>query len=407
MRILFLQKRLLFPADTGGKIRTLNVLKHLARWHEVTYLSNLLEVERPYLSEMRALGLRTETVDWRESSRQSLSFLGFALTNLLFSKYPLNVDKDFDKRIADRARSIVDSQAVDLVICDFVQMARNAMELATASVLFQHNVEAEIFARQSDAAAWPISAYLRLQARRMANFESHAGRCFTRVVAVSQRDRDIFESRYHLDNVRTIDTAVDLEYFANQSSTRSPRIVFVGSMDWPPNQQGVLHFGRSIFPRIRGRRPDVQFWIVGRNPPAAIRALAALEGVVVTGTVADTRPTLHEAMVSVVPLYAGGGTRLKIFESMASGIPVVSTKLGAEGLPVHSGEHLLIADADDEFADAVLRCLEDVESAQAMAERGLQWVKSRFGAEAVARQFEAICREAVEVHAASDLTNRR
>ncbi len=401
MRILFLQKRLLFPADTGGKIRTLNVLKYLARWHDVTYLSNLLEVERPYLSDMQALGLRTESVHWSESSRQSLSFLGFALKNLLCSKYPLNVDKDFDKRIADRARSIVDSQAVDLVICDFVQMARNAMELATASVLFQHNVEAEIFARQSDSASWPISAYLSLQARRMANFESQAGRCFTRVIAVSQRDRDIFESRYHLDNVRTIDTAVDLEYFANRSCTQSPRIVFIGSMDWPPNQQGVLHFGRNIFPRIRGQRPDIQFWIVGRNPPATIRALSALEGIVVTGTVADTRPILHEAMVSVVPLYAGGGTRLKIFESMASGIPVVSTTLGAEGLPVLSGEHLLIADADDQFAKAVLQCLDDVAGANAMAQRGLQWVKSRFGAEAVARQFEAICMEAVEVYASS------
>jgi polysaccharide biosynthesis protein PslH len=399
LRILFLQKRLVVPPNTGGKIRTFNVLRHLAQWHEVLYLSNLLPSEQVYLPEMHKIGVETHTIPWRESPRRSFHFCLFALKNLLTSRYPLNVDKDFDARLRQCASDLVTSRQVDLLVCDFVQMARNALGLPCPSVLFQHNVEAEIFARLARNSQWPWSTYLRNQSRRMAKFEAQASQRFTRVIAVSQRDKCTFEQRYGLRNVRTIDTSVDLDYFSQSCSDKrfNNRMVFVGSMDWEPNRQGILRFVHRILPLVSKTIVTPELLIVGRNPPADIRSLAEFPGVSVTGTVEDIRPHLQTAAVAIVPLYSGGGTRLKIFEAMASGVPVVSTTLGAEGLALRHGEHLLIADSDPEFAQAVVRILQDKTLAKSLAERATAHVSAHFGTETIARQFEAICLDAVAV----------
>lgn len=398
MRILFLQKRLLYPTDSGGKIRTLNILKHLAQWHDITYVSNLLREEVAHKPAMEALGLTMECVAWTESPRRSLRFLAFALRNLLFSRYPLNVDKDFDRRLRSQVKKLLGENKFDLLVCDFVQMARNALGFDCPCVLFQHNVEAEVFSRLATAIRWPLSTYYHIQAKRMARFETYCGAQFTRVIAVSQRDRLHFEQRYQMDNVRMIETAVDTSYFSDHGRRPAfpPQIVFVGSMDWPPNCHGISRFARRVLPKIQDRYPGVELVVVGRNPTPEIRALEQLPGVKVTGTVDDTRPYLRNATLSVVPLYAGGGTRLKIFESMASGVPVVSTTLGAEGLELEPVKHLLIADSDDDLAQSVKHLLSDPTGAQSMAERAKQHVTSRYGSEVVARQFEAICLEAIE-----------
>ncbi len=397
MRILFLQKRLLFPADTGGKIRTLNILRHLAQWHDVTYLSNLLEAEQPSVQAMQELGLRLENVPWQETPRRSLRFMAAAAANLA-SPYPLNVAKDYDRRLRARAAELLQRERYDLLICDFVQMARNAVGLPIRSLLFQHNVEAEIFSRLAQRHRGPLAMYLRHQAAKMRWFEGAAGRRFDRVVAVSKRDRELFEQMYGWDHVRTIDTAVDLDYFhsADTDTRTGDNVVFVGSMDWPPNIDGVQHFVHCIWPQVRDQIPTATFTIVGRNPPRAVKELGRQPGVKVTGTVADTRPYLERAAVGVVPLYSGGGTRLKIFEMMAMRCAVVSTTLGAEGLDLRTGEHVLLADQDQDLAKNVVALLHDPQRRRAMAAQAHRLVQQRYSAAAVARQFEAVCYEAVD-----------
>jgi len=399
MRILFLQKRLLFPADTGGKIRTLNVLRHLAQWHDVTYLSNLLVAERPFVQPMRELGLRLENIPWREPPRRSLRFAASAVINVA-SRYPLNVAKDYDRRLRARAAELLQQEGYDLLICDFVQMARNAIGLPVRSLLFQHNVEAEIFSRLALRHRGPMAMYLRQQAAKMQAFEGAAGRRFDRVVAVSERDRQRFEQMYGWPHVRTIDTAVDLNFFRPlDGKTRADdQVVFVGSMDWPPNVDGVTHFVRRIWPQVRSQVPTATFTIVGRNPPRSVQDLDHHPGVRVTGTVTDIRPYLARASVGVVPLYSGGGTRLKIFEMMAMRCPVVSTALGAEGLRLQPAEHLLLADDDEAFAKAVIGLLEDPVQRGGLRDRAYQLVQQQYSSEAVARQFEQVCQEAARAN---------
>ncbi|MCO6457044.1 MAG: glycosyltransferase [Pirellulaceae bacterium] len=397
MKLLLLQKRPLFPTDSGGKIRTLNIVRHLAQWHEVTYLCNVLPSEQSGLEPMRALGVRLEAFPWRDVRRGGLDFYRDLARNL-FSSLPYTVVKNYDPRLRQRAAELLRTEPFDLLICDFVQMARHVLDLGGCpKLLLQHNVEAEILERHArQDRGWIRRCYMADQARKMRRFEARAGRAFDRVVAVSQRDRDVFQRSYGWNHVQAIDTAVDTAYFAPDGTAEQPgRVLFVGSLDWLPNVDGVLWFVREAWPLVRAAHPRASLQIVGRRPDASVRRLDGVDGVRVEGTVPDVRPYWQAASVVVVPLWVGGGTRLKIFEAMAMGKPVVSTTLGAEGLRVASEEHLRIGDSAAEFARQVNELLSDGAARRQLGERAQQLVRREYSSERVARQFESICLEVV------------
>jgi glycosyltransferase involved in cell wall biosynthesis len=186
-----------------------------------------------------------------------------------------------------------------------------------------------------------------------------------------------------------IPTGVDTEYFAPETAAVSePRLVFTGSMDWLPNEDAMRFFCHDVLPLIRVEEPRTRLSIVGRAPTAAVRALAD-EHIEVTGTVADVRPYMRKAAVHVVPLRIGGGTRLKIFEAMAMGQAVVSTTIGAEGLPVTDGEHALIADGPRAFADAVVTLLRDARRRDALARTARQLVVDHYDWSVAAEALDA------------------
>ena len=271
------------------------------------------------------------------------------------------------------------------------------MGLPIPKLLFQHNVEAEIFERLSERNSFPVRQYLKIQAARMNRFEGSAGADFDSVVAVSQRDKEMFEAKYDWSHVSTIDTAVDTDYFQPPSDgSKRDGIVFVGSMDWPPNVDGMKHFLANIWPMVRQEKPGATCTIVGRNPPESIVRHDGRDGVTVTGTVDDIRPYLASAAIAVVPLYSGGGTRLKIFEYMAMRCAVVSTKLGAEGLGVENDRHIFLRDDDNGFAESLVELLEQPKKANSMALQAWQLIQEKYSSEPVARQFEQACFDAVE-----------
>ena len=397
VRVLFLQKRLLFPADTGWRMRTLNILRHLSRWHDITYLCNVGRGEEDYVAPMRALGLHVETVPWRETRHYSAKFY-FDLAANLCSRYPYTVAKDYHRKLRQTARRLAAADHFDFLVCDFVQMARNAAGLNVhPKILFQHNVEAQILSRHAANGSGSLRRwYMAIQHRKMRRFEAQAGRQFDAVIAVSQQDRRVFEDAYGWKHVDCIDTAVDVDYFRPQATRAvADRLVFVGSLDWLANEDAVMYFAREIWPAIRAARPGATFQVVGRSPTRRISQLHGIEGIAVAASVPDVRPYLAEAAAVVVPLRVGGGTRIKIFEAFAMGKAVVSTTIGAEGLPLVPGEHLLIADDPGGFAHAVVSLLERPALASELGDRALGLVIARYSAETVARQFDAICRDAV------------
>jgi glycosyltransferase involved in cell wall biosynthesis len=259
--------------------------------------------------------------------------------------------------------------------------------------LFQHNVETVIWERMAQrASSYPQQIYLNSQAARMSRFERDTCLRAKHVIAVSDTDERLIRQRFGATRVSAIPTGVDLETnFPSLDHEPAEELVFVGSLDWIPNLDGLHWFAAEVLPRIRQRQPDCRLAIVGRNPGAATARIAELApGISIHGSVPDVRPYLWGAKAAIVPLHSGGGTRLKIYEAMASGVPQVSTTVGAEGLKVTSGENILLADEADTFAEACLKMLEDEPMRCRIRDSALRMVQAEFGTAQVARIFEDV-----------------
>jgi sugar transferase (PEP-CTERM/EpsH1 system associated) len=399
MKILWVNTHFLHPPTRGGQIRTLEMLRILSRRHEVHYVGLL---DNP--SDNQAVPLSAEycaraypIMHWLPP-RASLSFGGQAIANL-FSSLPLAVVR---YRSPEALRTVADMlrrERFDRVVCDFLFSAPNIPVLEQV-VLFQHNVETTIWRRHVAQAADPFRrVFFRQQADRMEVYERNVCRRVSHVVAVSAEDSDRMRRMFDISHVSDIPTGVDTGYFRPPESTLPAStvadLVFVGSMDWLPNIDGASWFADEVLPLIRRRRPSCSLVIVGRRPPRSIMDLARRDPrIKVTGTVDDIRPYLWSSSVAVVPLRIGGGTRLKIFEAMAARIPVVSTSVGAEGLPLSPGDHILIADSAQALADRCLELLETPELRSRMVKTAWEMISSRFSWEQVTSCFERILDQA-------------
>jgi sugar transferase (PEP-CTERM/EpsH1 system associated) len=394
MRILWLKSDLLPPLDTGGKLRTWHLLRHLAQRHEITYLA-FAAPERPAadVEAMRTVASHVETIARRDAGKGTWRFYADAARHLL-DPLPYAVAKYRSGAYRRRLHELLGERRFDLVVCDFLFPAVNLpAALPCPSVIFTHNVESEIWRRHA-ATKLGIAGRLLygMQHRRMLTFEARTLQRFDAILAVSEADRDTFARLYPDDvtgPIHIVPTGVDTEFFRPSGSPpRETEIVFTGSMDWLPNEDAMRYFCRQVLPQIRADEPGVRLSIVGRAPTPAVRCLADEAGVRVTGRVDDVRPFVDEASVYVVPLRIGGGTRLKIFEAMAMGKAVVSTTVGAEGLPVRNDEHLIIADDPPSFARAVVQLIRDDRLRARLGSAARDLVLERYDWSAVAGALE-------------------
>jgi sugar transferase (PEP-CTERM/EpsH1 system associated) len=391
MKILWVKSDFLYPPDTGGKIRSYNILKQLGEMHEVSYLC--LTVEDPSRRDVQHLKSFCQNVeclkfgpDEKFSSRFYLS-----LMKNLFSPHPYVISKYRDTRITDKIQEFIQAGDVDIILCDFLEMAINCLDIsAVRKVLFQHNVETEIWRRHFKVSRNPLKkAYLYIDYRKYFNYERMACGKFDDVFVVSESDGRLLEKNLDIMHTTLIPTGVDIEYFRPGSESEdSNTVVFVGSMDWLPNQDAVEYFVDSIYPLIKSRKPKTRFYVVGRRPPEKIKNLEKADpSIKVTGTVDDVRPYVDKARVYIVPIRIGGGTRIKIYEAMAQKKAVVSTTVGAEGLPLTDGKHIIIKDQPDQFAEAVCSLMENAEMAGQLGENARKFVTGEVSWEKIARKF--------------------
>jgi glycosyltransferase involved in cell wall biosynthesis len=227
----------------------------------------------------------------------------------------------------------------------------------------------------------------------MFEYERQACRRAGYIAAVSEQDAETMRKLFGVTRVSAIPTGVDIEFLAppDPPPAKTTDLVFVGSMDWLPNIDGVEWFASEVLPLIHYVRPECTVAIVGRTPPRSVVALGERDArIQVTGTVPDIRPYLWSSSVSIVPLRIGGGTRLKIYESMAARSPVISTTVGAEGLDVHPPEDIWIADSAGDFAEACLELLADKDLRERQAAAAWEMAASRLSWERVARCFEQV-----------------
>ncbi|HEV7472423.1 MAG TPA: glycosyltransferase [Pyrinomonadaceae bacterium] len=400
MHILWLKTELLHPVDKGGKIRTYNMLKELKRQHRITYLA-LDDGTAGAAERESALEYCHELIAIRHQPREKFTagFYAELLMNLA-SRLPYAIKKYESAKMRTEIVKRVQAEDVDLVVCDFLAPAANVpFDLGCPTVLFQHNVEAMIWQRHYQVQSnWLKKAYLFRQWLMMRTFERRMCHRFDAVVAVSTEDREQMQNEYGAVAVFDVPTGVDTEFFRPSGRERADlhNIVFTGSMDWLPNEDAISYFTEQIMPRIKQVIPEATLTVVGRNPYPSLLELARRDSsVIVTGRVDDVRPYMERAAAYVVPLRIGGGTRLKIYEAMAMEKAIVSTSIGAEGLPVKDGAELLLADTAESFASAVIRVLQEPSVARSLGAAAAATVREQFGWGRVAERFGRICEDAV------------
>jgi len=363
MKALWVKAGKILPLDSGGKIRSFKILQQLATADDVTLLTFYdghwdpeyeCEVARHFLG---AITIHTPTLgdSW---IAQRVRYL-----RNLPSSAPFAVAKFRARSVKRKIEQIAHESSFDVAICDFLSASLNfPLRSPIPTVLFQHNVESVLWHRLAHCEPSLIRrTVFQLEAIKMSRYERAALTRFDHIVAVSEKDRNEMASMTDVSRISVVPTGVDCQQFCPaEQPVSQPLVVFPGGMDWEPNIDGAHYFCSEIWPLVLKSVPEARLRLVGRNPVTSIQRLAS-DSVEVTGTVPSIVKHLHQAAVVVVPLRAGGGTRIKIYEAMACGKAVVSSSLGAEGLETTPGEDVILADNPRSFAEAVITLLRDVQ----------------------------------------------
>lgn len=357
MKLLYICHRYPFPPNRGGKIRPFQMIQHLSQEHSVTVASlahtaqELRDGEGLKKHCAEALGeVLPSSVRWIQA--------GLRLPSLT----PSSVAYFRSSRLARRINDIWREGKFDglMVHCAFV--AQYALELKDGfRILDFGDIDSAKWLDYSRFRRFPLSVGYGLEARKLRRYETRAAQQFDHITVTTQGESEEFKTFGVEKPCTVIPNGVDSNYFSIQSATKSasPVIVFLGRMDYFPNIEGICRFTREIFPQIRAAMPAALLRIVGSDPVASVRHLTATPGVEVTGFVPDVRPYMQDAAVAIAPLHIARGTQNKILQCMAMGIPVVSSPEAAKGIQAVSGEHILVADGPEAFADSVINVLQD------------------------------------------------
>jgi len=398
MKILWVKAGGLVPPDTGGKIRSYNILRQLARHHSVTFFSFYSAHDHDIHADLNNVLDRVVCLPLNLPAPKSLTEMKDYILRL-FSREPYNISKFCRPEVRRELLRVLQQQTHDLILCDFVIAAGVVpWDWPCPKVLFTHNVEAAIWRRHYEVARNPLwKALSWWEWRRMQAAERTYLQLADHVLAVSENDRNYFARFLNAEKLTVIPTGVDVEYFQPTATEDVPdSIVFTGSMDWLPNEDAMFYFIEEILPLIRRQIPGASLCVVGRKPSSRLQALCQnYKNLQFSGWVEDVRPFLARGAVCIVPLRVGGGTRLKIFEAMSMGKAVVSTSIGAEGLPVRDGEHLLLADDPASFAQMVVNLHREPERRRQIGIAARKLVKENCSWTQVAKGFSDVLSEVV------------
>ena len=389
--ILFVAPYLPLPASFGGALRIYHLMRHIARDHQVSLLAPGTRDQYPYLLELGKT-FDVTMVPAETTARQPASGAKrMAQLRSFASGTSFTESGAYNPRMQAAMDRLFATRRIDLVQFEFPESALYRVPESVPTVFDAHNVEHDLLERVARSSASTAKRVFNQQeARKLRWLEPAIWERSTIGVATSERDAAIIRNLSSTP-VDVVPNGVDLEYVRQIPATDSQagHVTFTGAMRHQPNADGVLWYATQVHPLVQEHIPDSHFTIAGADPPAPVRALHS-PTISVTGSVDDVRPYLGAAQVAVVPLWSGGGTRLKILEAFAAGRPVVSTSIGAEGLDVKDGVHLLLADSPGAFANAVVRLSQDKDLSGRIVRQARDLVQKRYGWDRQAEQLVAV-----------------
>lgn len=375
MRILFVTHRIPYPPTFGSKVRAFNMIKHLAQRHEVTVMS----LARSDDEARDAQGLARHCQAFQSfrvhDPVQKLKMLATLPTPLSASEayfHSVDMQRAVDRALARRSFDLVVAHCS--AVGHYVERAAGLPKLMDLC-----DVDSRKWLDFAGFKPWPLSWGYRWEGHRVARAERRQLERFDRLTVATAGEATLLGDTALAERVDWFSNGVDLDYFSPAAGDYDPdRIVFVGRMDYFPNEQCMQEFCNSVWPRLFAARPRLRLEIVGADPTARVRALAGINGVSVTGAVADVRPHVRRAALTVAPLQIARGTQNKILESMAMGVPVLASSAAAAGVDARAGEHLLVADSPDQLVEAIVRVTGDANERERLAQAGRARVEAKY-----------------------------
>jgi len=376
LKVLHLIPYLPTPPDFGGALRIFHLLKHLYENHDLTVAGfnekgNLTAFEETF-PELKGNYFFHERTFSKQYKRLHQLYS-------VLSKHSNWYLATSSKELEDNLNRIVEQKNYDIIQYEFPALSQYQLNSDAKTILDAHNVEYDNFKRMYEKESSFLRRFFyKREYEKLKVEEVQLAGIQDAVFTTSERDKSIFQGHLPDQNIYVIPNGVDTDFFAaGDESPEEYSLVFTGMMGYVPNYDGINYFIDSVLPLIKKEIPGIKIYVVGKNPPESVLNRAS-ESVIVTGFVDDVRPYVRKSSVFVVPLRMGGGTRLKVLEALSMKKPVVTTSIGCEGIDVKHNEHVLIADEEKEFTDAVIQLLKDRKKAKKLAEAGFELVKTTY-----------------------------
>jgi sugar transferase (PEP-CTERM/EpsH1 system associated) len=387
MRILYLCHRFPYPPKRGGKIRPFNMIRHLARRHEVTVCS--LARSEQEAEEAQGIGPHCAR---HFVHRVSAPLQVARMVARLPTPVPSSVGYFHSTAMARRVRALLATEAFDLIFVHCSSVAHYVSGVGgVPRILDFGDMDSCKWIEYARFKRFPLSLGYRLEGEKLRREEARLARAFDFCTATTRAEWQTLQTCAGDTPTDWFPNGVDAAYFAPDGEPYDvDTLSFVGRMDYYPNQECMIRFCAEVLPRLRARRPSIKLVIVGADPSRAIRRLGEHPGVTVTGSVPDVRPYVRRSALMIAPLNIARGTQNKILEAMAMGVPVVTSDIAAGGVDAVAGEHLLVAGEVAAYEAAVLRILEQPTERARLAAAGRARVQSHHDWDASMRRLDGI-----------------
>lgn len=394
MKVLMLTPYLPFPLWSGGQIRTYNLLKHLSKKHEITLFSFIRnENERDYIPKLMDYCVNVEV--FLKRPPWSLTSLGLSA----ITYYPLVVCMYLNRAVSGAIAIALEREHFDLIHAETFYVMPNIPKNDIPKILVEQTIEYQVYQHYTKSVTnLPLKLLMSWDVQKIRFWEEKFWEKASLVVAMSETDKEIMQKLVNGLRVSLVPNGVDVDFFSQKKQIpqkKGKTVLFVGNFKWLQNREAVSMLVKDIWPKIFSKLPDARLWIVGKFPIKETVDFAS-PSITVSDNIDDIRKAYLNSDVLLAPIYGPGGTRYKILESMATGLPVVTTSRGCEGLGVLHGEHVLIGENHEMLAENTIKLLTDPILYRRLATNGRKLVEANFNWESIASILDNIYKQAAQ-----------